>query len=88
MDSVVNKWLHRIEHTELPVNPILFALSIAVRTLLMAPAAANLALSVIDRACNPSCAVSCLLRSTMHTKCRIQVVQLAAGGLHTTAMLK
>lgn len=37
--------------TELPVKPIRFALSIAERTLFMAPAAANLALSVIDRAC-------------------------------------
>ena len=37
--------------TELPVKPIRLALSIAVRTLFMAPAAANLAWSVIDRAC-------------------------------------
>ena len=37
--------------TELPVKPIRLALSIAVRTLLIAPAAANLAWSVIDRAC-------------------------------------
>ena len=87
MESVVNKWLHRIEHTELPVNPILFALSIAVRTLLMAPAAANLALSVIDRACTPSCAVSYCISNAMHSKCMIQVIQLAASRLHTAAML-
>lgn len=50
----VLKWLKqcwRWELTGLPGKPILFALSIAVRTLFMAPAAAVLALSVIDRAC-------------------------------------
>jgi hypothetical protein len=88
VESIVNKQLHTIKLTELPVNPILLALSIAVRTLLMAPAAANLALSVIDRACTPSCAVSYCISNTMHSTCTIQVIQLAAGRLHATAMPK
>ena len=57
-----------IKLTELPVNPIRLALSMAVRTLLMAPAAAILALSVIDRACTPSCILSCFIRNTVHSK--------------------
>ena len=40
----------KLELTALPGNPILFALSMAVRTLFIAPAAAVLALSVIDLA--------------------------------------
>ena len=40
------------KHTVLPLKPIRLALSIAVRTLFIAPAAALLALSVMERACS------------------------------------